>query len=75
MNDEGGLFEWDEKFVQFLEKKAESKKMTFERMQLSAVGYLWEMCYDLVLARSDNNISESPGFEGLGLRGKKQKGE
>jgi hypothetical protein len=69
-NDVGSLFEWDEKFVQFLQKKAESKTTSLKRMQLSAVGYLWEMCYDLMLARSDN-ISESPGFEGLGLRGKK----
>jgi hypothetical protein len=46
-----------------------STTSTLERMQLSAVGYLWEMCYDLMLARNDN-ISESPVFEGLGLRGK-----
>ncbi len=66
------MFEWDEKFVQFLEKKAESKTTSLKRMQLSAVGYLWEMCYDLMLARRVITYLRGPGFEGLGLRGKKQ---
>ena len=38
-----------------------------KRLQLDAVSYLWELCYDIALARS-NNVSVSPGFESLGLR-------
>ena len=31
-------------------------------MQLSCVGYLWELCYDLMLS-PDLNVSKNPGFE------------
>ena len=35
--------------------------------RVDAVAYLWELCYDLVLASSDN-VPQSPGFESFGLR-------
>ena len=34
---------------------------------LNAIAYLWELCYDLLLA-TDENVSVSPGFEAFGLR-------
>lgn len=43
------------------------KKGDLKRHQLDAVAYLWELCYDLLLASNDN-VSESPGFEAFGLR-------
>ena len=46
-------------------KKQEGKMQT---LQLNAVSYLWELCYDLLLANGEN-VSASPGFESLGLRG------
>ena len=36
-------------------------------VQLDAVAYLWELCYDLLLANGEN-VSVSPGFEVFGLR-------
>ncbi len=38
-----------------------------KKLQLDAVAYLWELCYDLLLAKGEN-VSKSPGFEMLGLR-------
>ena len=32
----------------------------------SGISYLWELCYDRLLAKHDN-VSASPGFEALGL--------
>ena len=45
------------------------------KLQLDVVAYLWELCYDLLLEEADS-ISDSPGFESLGLRiNRKQKRE
>ena len=44
-----------------------NKKGDLSKLQLDAVAYLWELCYDLLLGKSDN-VSTSPGFEALGLR-------
>ena len=68
---EDSLFVWRSDFIEYLTEKARKRETTVERMQLSAVAYLWEICYDLMLAHSEN-ISDSPGFEGLGLRMKKR---
>ena len=35
--------------------------------QLHMVGYLFELCYDLMLSPNDN-VSQSPGFEACGLK-------
>ncbi len=67
IDSDDSLFVWSKKFISFLNDRAKAKEVTLKRMQITAVAYLWEMCYDLMLARSDN-ISDSPGFEGLGLR-------
>ena len=45
-------------------KKKDGK---LETLQLHAVAYLWEICYDLLLANGEN-VSASRGFESLGLR-------
>lgn len=67
---EDSLFVWSNEYIAFLNKMAKSQDLTLERMQLKSVEYLWEICYDLPLATSDN-ISDSFGAEGLGLRSKK----
>jgi len=38
-----------------------------EHLQLDMIAYLWELVYDLMLGK-DDNVSQSPGFEALGLR-------
>ena len=38
-----------------------------KKLQLDAIAYLWEISYDLLLAKSEN-VSTSPGFESLGLK-------
>ena len=40
----------------------------FQKLQFDAVAYLYEICYDIMLIATEHNVSESPGFEGLGLR-------
>jgi hypothetical protein len=67
VDEQDSLFVWRKAFIDFLKEKAGRRETTVERMQLSAVSYLWEICYDLMLAHSEN-MSDSPGFEGLGLR-------
>ena len=58
-----GLFVWTDQAMSELMKKKEK----LEKVQLDAVAYLWELCYDILLANGEN-VSESPGFEGFGLR-------
>ncbi len=67
IDSDDSLFVWSKEFISFLDDRAKLKEIPLKRMQITAVAYLWEMCYDLMLAKSDN-ISDSPGFEGLGLR-------
>ena len=57
------LLVWSKQSMAELKKK----KGDLKRHQLDAVAYLWELCYDLLLASNDN-VSESPGFEAFGLR-------
>ena len=57
------LFVWSNEVICELKKKGGDLK----KFQLDAVAYLWEICYDLLLAKTDN-VSSSPGFESLGLR-------
>lgn len=57
------LFVWSEESIRELKKKSGD----LQQLQLEAIAYLWELCYDLVLAKS-NNVSTSPGFEAFGLR-------
>ena len=57
------LLVWSENCINELKKK----NGKLERMQVDAVSYLWEICYDILIAPGDN-VSESPGFEALGLR-------
>ena len=59
----GSLFVWRQEIMDELNKKGGDLK----KLQLDAVAYLWELAYDLVLAKSEN-VSTSPGFESLGLR-------
>jgi len=60
---ENSLFVWSGETMEEIKKKGG----VLQKHQLDAVSYLWELCYDLLLARSDN-ISVSPGFESFGLR-------
>ena len=59
---ESSLFLWSKQSIDALKKKGGN----FRKLQLDAVAYLWELCYDLVLANYEN-VSVSPGFESLGL--------
>jgi len=57
------LFVWSKQNIAELAKKDGDMK----RKQLNAISYLWELCYDLLLATGEN-VSVSPGFEAFGLR-------
>ena len=57
------LFIWSKETINELKGKGGELK----KLQLDAVAYLWEICYDLLLAKAEN-VSTSPGFESLGLR-------
>ena len=57
------LFVWSQEALAKLTREDGNMRSN----QLDAVAYLWELCYDLVLAAS-NNVSQSPGFESFGLR-------
>lgn len=68
--DDNNLFVWSNEFISFLTEKAGRTETTLERMQLTSASYLWELCYDMMLAHNEN-ISESAGIEGLGLKSKR----
>ena len=57
------LFVWSKETMCELVKKGGDVK----KIQRDAIAYLWEIFYDLLLAKSEN-VSVSPGFEALGLR-------
>ena len=57
------LFVWTKECLDILKQRDGKLKDN----QLLAISYLWELCYDLLLAKHDN-VSASPGFEALGLR-------
>eukprot|EP00986_Skeletonema_menzelii_P009304 scaffold4187_cov135-Skeletonema_menzelii.AAC.10 len=57
------LFVWNKEVMDELKMKGGQLR----KVQLDAVAYLWELCYDLLLAEGDN-VSASPGFEAMGLR-------
>jgi hypothetical protein len=57
------LFAWSKKTLEELRKKDGDQS----DKQLVAISYLWELCDSLLMARADN-VSESPGFESMGLR-------
>ena len=57
------LFVWSNETIKELKSKSGEPK----KLQLDAVAYLWEICYDRVLAKAEN-VSTSPGFESLGLQ-------
>ena len=57
------LFVWSKESIDELKKKGGR----LDKWQRDAVAYLWELCYDLLLARS-NNVSKEPGYEAMGLR-------
>jgi len=59
----GSLFVWNEEVM----KELKGKGGDLNKVQLDAVSYLWEICYDLLLAKS-HNVSVSPGYESLGMR-------
>ena len=52
--------------MQYTDKKGGSAK-GMRKIQLDVMAYLWEICYDLLLASADS-VSASPGFGALGLR-------
>ena len=64
------LFVWSDRTMSSLKHYADKKgggAKGMRKVQLDAIAYLWEMCYDLLLASADS-VSASPGFEALGLR-------
>ena len=60
---DNSLFVWSKECLDILKQRDGNLKDS----QLLAISYLWELCYDLLLAKHDN-VSASPGFEALGLR-------
>ena len=58
-----GLFVWNKETLDQLKRKGGNMKT----LQLDAISYLWELCYDLLLALGEN-VLVSPGFEAFGLR-------
>ena len=48
-------------------KEMKAKGCELHKVQLDAIAYLWEICYDLLLAEN-HNVSVSPGYESFGLR-------
>ena len=60
---ENSLIVWSTHTIEELKKKGGSLRDE----QLIAVSYLWELCDNLLLASADN-VSDSPGCEGMGLR-------
>jgi hypothetical protein len=61
---EGGLLSWEGAILSKLEKASLSKCNALKDKQLHAVGYLFELCYDLAILPSQN-VSQNPGFESL----------
>ena len=57
------LFVWNKETMSELEKRGGD----VQKLQRDAIAYLWEIFYDLLLAKGEN-VSVSPGFEALGLR-------
>lgn len=49
---------WSKQVIKFLKERAELKDITLKREQIISVSYLWEICYDLMLAKNDDIISE-----------------
>ncbi len=62
------LFVWSEETMNELKRRGGN----LQRLQLDAVSYLWEICYDLLL-KKNSNVFISPGFESLGPRLNKKK--
>ena len=50
-----------------MKEELTKKDGDMKRKQLNAISYIWELCYDLLLATGEN-VSVSPGFEAFGLR-------
>merc|ERR1711862_776728 len=64
------LFVWSDRTINELERYAKDRgggAIGLKKVQLDAVAYLCELCYDLMLSER-RNVSKSPGFESLGLR-------
>ena len=57
------LFVWSKESISELKRKGGD----LHKLQLDVIAYLWEICYDLPLAKGEN-ISTIPGFESFGLR-------
>lgn len=61
---EGGLLSWEGAILSKLEKASVSKCSALKDKQLHAVGFLFELCYDLAIS-PHRNVSQNPGFESL----------
>ena len=69
------MFVWSDRTINEPERYAKDRgggAAGLEKVQLDAVAYLWELCYDLLLSERCN-VSKSPGLESLGLRVNKLK--
>jgi len=61
---EDGLLSWEGAILSKLEKASLSKCNALKDKQLHAVGYLFELGYDLAIS-PHRNVSQNPGFESL----------
>jgi hypothetical protein len=62
-----GILQWPTWALNDIDKSSINGAATLELKQLHAVGYLFELAFELMLSPSAD-LSESPGFESFGLR-------
>jgi len=71
-NSRKGIFTWDKKCIDSLNKCEKDGETSLEDKQLHMVAYLLELGYDLMLG-AGMNVSTMPGFERFGLVNHKKK--
>ena len=64
---EEGILCWPESAITQISNTNFRGVANLQEKQLHMVGYLFELCYDLMLSPNDN-VSQSPGFETCGLK-------
>ena len=62
-----GILFWPAVSITRIDKTNFRGVANLKEKQLHMVGYLFELCYDLMLSPNDN-VSQSPGFEACGLK-------
>ena len=63
---EGGIFDWGDD-IQKISSLSFYGSKTLREKQLVVISYFYEMCFDICIA-PDSNVSQSTGWEAVGLR-------